>query len=135
MGYYTYFDGKLTITPPLTRDQLAILLPITENSHEPYMGLPSYYCPWQVATDRLEWDGAEKAYQYIEWLTHLIERFFEPWGCSLTGEIFWDGEESDDKGRIEVTDNVVKVYNAVITYDQLWYVAYGSAKNRQETPI
>jgi len=79
---------------------------------------PGLWLQWVLndAGDELEWDGGEKFYNYVEWLEYLIEHFFEPFGVKLNGEIVWYGDDPDDRGKIVVIDNVVKVYDAVIDY-------------------
>lgn len=72
-------------------------------------GQCSLWCQW-VPTDDLmgiEWDGAEKFYEYTPWLKYIIEHFLKPWGYVLNGEVEWDGEERGDVGTIHVTDNKV----------------------------
>jgi hypothetical protein len=81
-------------------------------------GQPSLYCQW-IVTDNgetLEWDGVEKFYCYVEWLNYLINHFFNKWGIMLNGDVFWEGEESGDLGKIEIRNNVVTTKNATITY-------------------
>jgi hypothetical protein len=70
---------------------------------------PSLWCGWRPNEDgtAIEWDESEKFYDYIEWMEYIIEKFIEPWGITANGEIDWDGEDSDDRGKIVVTDNVV----------------------------
>lgn len=83
---------------------------------------PGLWCQWVVrevddGKQILEWDGGEKFYNYVEWLKYLINHFFEKWGVKLNGEIQWSGEETGDIGKIIVTDNVVKVQVAKITFE------------------
>ena len=66
--------------------------------------------------NELEWDGGEKFYYYIEWLKYLIDKFFQPWGVILNGEIEWTGEDRDDLGKIVVKDNVVNGKQGKIVY-------------------
>jgi hypothetical protein len=82
---------------------------------------PGLWCGWTIEADgeKLCWDGGEKFYDYVDWLRFLIDRFFEPWGVKLNGEIEWAGEDSDDKGKIRVKNNVVKAVKAQITYPGL----------------
>ena len=70
---------------------------------------PGLWCQWIINGDYLEWDGGEKFYNYIEWLEYLIKHFFAPLGYVLNGDITWQGEDSDDCGVIQVTDNLVDV--------------------------
>ena len=70
----------------------------------PPAGQPSLWCQWVVSKDGsvLEWDEGEKFYEYVAWLRYLIEHFFSKWERTLEGKIFWQGEESDDRGIIWV---------------------------------
>ena len=79
---------------------------------------PSLWLHWVLNEDgdKLEWNGAEKFYYYIEWLRYLIQHFFEPWGIKLNGKVEWQGEESNDFGMISVKDNVVKIYQGKKQY-------------------
>ena len=80
---------------------------------------PSLWCQWTINEDGtcLEWDGGEKFYNYVEWLKYLIQHFFDKWGVKLNGEITWEGEDSEDMGKIVVVDNEVIVKVARITYE------------------
>jgi hypothetical protein len=114
MGYETYFADELTINPPITSDHAAELERFIEERHDdaPYPGI---WCGWHLESGSLvATDG--KNYEYIEWLQYLIDHYFAPWGYTLSGEVFWDGEESEDRGKIEVTDNKVDVYVAAYTW-------------------
>lgn len=80
---------------------------------------PGLWCQWIINEDNeLEWDGSEKFYNYVEWLKYLIEIFFKRWGVKLNGEIEWEGEDSGDRGKIVVKDNVVKTLVGRITYEE-----------------
>jgi hypothetical protein len=79
---------------------------------------PSLWCQWILDYDgSLVWDGNEKFYHYIDWLEYMITNFFNPWGIMLNGEIQWEGESSDDIGKIVVKDNVVTVKKGTIVFD------------------
>lgn len=80
---------------------------------------PGLWCQWTPNGEgtAIVWDEGEKFYYYIEWIEYLIEHFLAPWGYKLNGEVSWDGESSDDRGIIRITDNVVSVGTAVITYN------------------
>lgn len=80
---------------------------------------PGLWCGWTVTDDgtQLKWDGGEKFYEYVLWLHYLISHFFNVWGVKLNGEIFWEGEDSEDMGKIEVVNSVITVKNAKITYE------------------
>ena len=81
-------------------------------------GQPSLWCQWvpSHSGEQLEWDGGEKFYNYDEWLYYLIEHFLGPWGYILNGVVHWQGEDSEDFGRIEVVDNVITIYDGVREY-------------------
>ena len=87
--------------------------------NQPPSGQPGLWCQWVTNSSgtRLEWDGNEKFYSYVEWLEYLIGHFFSKWGVVLNGEVIWDGENSNDKGKIIVKDNEVVVKTAKITYE------------------
>lgn len=75
----------------------------------PPAGQPGLWCQWVPTRylDGIEWDGAEKFSDYVEWLRYLIEHFLAPWGYTLNGTVTWQGEEIGDVGRIVCADNVV----------------------------
>jgi hypothetical protein len=72
---------------------------------------PGLWCQWVPSDDRqgIEWNGAEKFYNYVEWMNYLIENFLAPWGYTLTGRVDFQGESSDDNGRLVIVANVCKV--------------------------
>jgi hypothetical protein len=84
---------------------------------------PGLWLQWEVLEGDdendpqvLQWDGGEKFYNYTEWLQYLIDRFFNPWGIMLNGEIEWVGEDSSDRGKIVVKNNVMEVYEGKTVY-------------------
>lgn len=81
---------------------------------------PSLWLQWVPTEDGwgLEWDGGEKFYNYVEWLQYLIDKVLGPKGYILNGEIEWGGEDREDMGKIYVKNNIIKVYEARITYDE-----------------
>ena len=88
---------------------------ITDNDAQ-----PSLWCQWAPSEDgkTIMWDGSEKFYYYIEWLKYLIKHFLGPWGYTLNGEVWWQGESADDIGVIKVVDNEVRVGAGRIVYDE-----------------
>jgi len=83
-------------------------------------GQPGLWCQWEISEDgmELEWNGAEKFYNYTAWLKYLIKMFFIPWGRKLNGEINWSGEETSDIGKIVVKNNVIKTMTGRIEYEE-----------------
>lgn len=77
---------------------------------------PGLWCQWVIEGNELVWDGGEKFYNYIEWLHYLIDNFFDPLGYELTGDIMWEGEDSDDCGTIHVVNNFIEIKNGIHAY-------------------
>jgi len=55
------------------------------------------------------WDSGEKFYEYVDWIKYLIDKILKPRGYVVNGLVDWQGEEFDDRGKIIVFNNVVKV--------------------------
>lgn len=87
--------------------------------NRPPHGQPGLWCQWTIneGGTELEWDGGEKFYSYTEWLEYLIKHFFSKWGVILNGEVTWEGEDSDDIGKIVVVDNDVTEKQGRIVFD------------------
>lgn len=170
MGYYTNFEGRFNITPPLRPEHYNYLCdfsltrrmqrradltatrpdPVREaaglpvgaegcyfvgegeyrgqnfdardiaNTNKPPVGQPSFWCNWVPTEDctAIVWDGGEKFYGYIEWIKYLIAHFLKPWGYTLNGEVYWEGEERDDAGIIRIEHNMVRVLRARTIYEE-----------------
>jgi len=86
--------------------------------NDPPEGQPGLWCKWVPTEDNegIEWSGAEKFYDYTEWLQYLIHHFLAPAGYVLNGEVTWQGEESSDMGKLVVKDNEVSALEAKVTY-------------------
>lgn len=80
--------------------------------NKPAKTQPGLWCQWVVNRQftRLEWDGTEKFYNYIEWLHYLNDNFFKVWGVGLNGSVKWRGEDYGDSGTIVVENNEISVY-------------------------
>jgi hypothetical protein len=108
MGYRTYFEGSISITPPLSHEEIAYLktfagtrrmnrregpyfakddgdlgqsrTPGIINFNEPPEGQPGLWCQWVPTDDgtELEWDGGERFYDAPEWMMYLIDHFLRP---------------------------------------------------------
>lgn len=72
--------------------------------------IPSLWCSFELkGSDQLVLlDG--KNYEYIAWLEFLIYHLLKPRGYTLNGYIEFDGEDDNDNGCIQITDNVVAVH-------------------------
>lgn len=111
MGYTTKFKGELCITPYPTDDIIEFVNKISDTRHDD-REYPGIWCQWIINSNKkLEWNGAEKFYNYVEWLEYLIENIFDPRDYKLNGRIRFRGERFLDIGIIYVKDNVVrKIY-------------------------
>ena len=111
MGYTTKFKGELSITPCPAEDIIELVNKISHTRHDDRK-YPGIWCQWIINIDKkLEWNGAEKFYNYIEWLEYLIKNIFAPRGYKLDGRIRFQGERFLDIGIIYVKDNSVrKIY-------------------------
>lgn len=80
-------------------------------------GQPGLWCQWVPgeAGATIEWDGGEKFYDYVDWIKYIVEHFLAPWGYSLSGEIEWNGDDSDDRGTIYAKDNQIEAVASEIT--------------------
>ncbi len=91
----------------------------------------SLWCGWTCTDDgtAIEWDGGEKFYSAAEWMKWLIEHILgtEPLaksvlpflqGHTLSGEIFAQGEEMDDRWKLIVDSNTVMVAKSLAAYSE-----------------
>lgn len=93
------------------------------DANKPPEGQPGLWCQWIPNEEgtALIWDAAEKFYMYVDWLKYLIEHFFAPWGYTLSGEVTWRGQESEDRGTIHVKDNKVEdVFDTIVSGRPSW---------------
>ncbi len=69
---------------------------------------PGLWCQWIITDDdKLEWNGSEKFYNYVEWLNYMINHFFNVWNVQLNGEILYDGESDGDEGNILAVNSII----------------------------
>lgn len=80
---------------------------------------PGLWCKWVPNEDgtAIKWNGAEKFYDYIEWIEYLIRTFLAPKGYILNGNVYWYGERIDDFGVIEIINNVIYVKRGKHIYE------------------
>lgn len=108
------------------------------DSNMPDPDQPGLWCHWVAAEDGkvIEWDGSEKFYDSADWMLYLINYLFSPaakpyvaahvgederlrnFTCDHTfdGTIYAVGEDSDDRWKLTIQNNVLKVFEATITY-------------------
>lgn len=112
MGYTTVIDGEFNIEPIPTEEFVEKLNLFLEDRHDGEEGCPGIWCDWRVNDEgKLYWSGAEKFYNYVEWLEFLIQKFFKPNGYRIYGRVSFRGERPKDVGYIEIEkDHAVKSY-------------------------
>lgn len=86
----------------------------------PPLTQPSLWCGWIPSLDglRIEWDGGEKFYHYVEWIEYLLNKVLLPRGYCLVGAVSWRGEDSEGLGATQISDAVVKAFKGEIVYKQ-----------------
>jgi len=79
---------------------------------------PGLWCQWELQDDNqtIMWDGAEKFYNYVEWIEYIIKSILEPRGYIVNGEVKWFGEDRHDNGKIIIKNNIVNKKEGKITY-------------------
>ena len=138
MGYTTFFDGSVTITPPLNAAEIAVFQTIendrqrdtTPHPAPAFPEVPGVWCGWTVTENgaAIHWNENEKFYHAAEWLNYLIKQFFVKGApgrkmhkCmrlhTVNGEIIATGEEIGDHWLISVIDNEVTVQTGTLVYE------------------
>lgn len=113
MGYETYITGHLYIRPKLTDEHLAMWVDDGFGQLSP----PDYndYFPWQYdkASGSFFVDDSIKAYNFDDHVENLIAHYADH---TFNGDIYGDGDSSDDLWVMRVRNNVVNSYDAETTY-------------------
>jgi hypothetical protein len=116
MGYTTYFEGGVSITPALNSHEIAYLRKFAKTRrmsrdrgpyfadgsgfcgqspeadirdyNSPPPGQPNLWCGWVPTDDgsAIEWDGSEKFYDSEDWMAYLIDTFLKP-GATVASEL------------------------------------------------
>jgi hypothetical protein len=117
--YFVYSDGIVADSHEWGKDEKLGVL----DGNRPPRTQPGLWCHWIPTANgkAIEWDEAEKFYDFHTWLEYIIINFMKPWGYTLEGEIKWDGEDSEDRGTIYVKDNMVdSVDDEIISPRPYW---------------
>ena len=79
---------------------------------------PGLWCKWELYKDgqTIYWSGAEKFYDYVEWIEYIVNKILKPRGYVLEGDVTWQGEDSEDQGMICIENNVVTTKLALTYY-------------------
>lgn len=88
--------------------------------NSPPASQPSLWLQWVPNEEgtAMQWDGNEKFYNYIEWISYLINNIFKPRGYTLNGEVDWHGEDSTDFGTIRIKNNKAFIKEGKVAYEE-----------------
>ncbi len=122
MGYNTDFHGEINIQPPLPPERVQELNDFaeqrqcTKEDHNSSGDKPSLWCNIEVDDDgsSMRWNWSEKTYEFEHWIKYYIENFLKGHVCD--GEIEAQGDESDDRWKIQVINNAVYILKGEIAY-------------------
>ncbi len=107
MGYTTEFEGHVTISPPLSAEEVGYINKFSEsrrmhrkkgpyylgtgpygqdreadviNYNSPDPTQPGLWCQWAASEsgETVQWNGTEKFYEADRWMEYLIEHFIGP---------------------------------------------------------
>jgi len=124
MGYNTDWDGQLKTNRAFTKEELTYWnTKIRDTRHDdelhpygdPKRIMPSIWCGFMIENRTTNWgekygvffwDGGEKTYMGRKWIEFFLNKLHE-WSKKgeeiyAEGEMEWDGEESNDLGRVVV---------------------------------
>ena len=123
MGYNTDWEGRITLSRPLSKSEQQEWDDICEQRHDSEYQygdvrreFPSIWCGFEVTKVETKygnafsktifrWDGGEKTYEGIGWIVFFVEKLKE-WSKREeifgTGTMEWRGEEWGDEGRVRV---------------------------------
>lgn len=104
MGYQTDYKGEFQFAEDLTVPQLAMVKEFLGEDcrhHSDWLqseGLTHVDLEFTDNFSGLQWDGSEKSYDMVEKVNMIIVNMREKYkGFRLTGEMFAQGEEMDDR--------------------------------------
>lgn len=130
MGYHSNFNGRFKLSRKLTDDETRQFNEFVntrrcrpDNTNEPPEGQPSLWCDWRVSLGiegpcLVALDG--KHYEHGAWLHYLCVTFFKPWGVTLHGKVYWQGDEEYDFGYYEIKEEDptrINVYEGIPPQD------------------
>lgn len=129
MGYPVYYNGKIEIVPPLTKEHAALVRDFAQGEHteftEPIFAaiaaseepdLP-YSCGlFEVSEDRslLVPEEGESRHGLATWVALLVKHILEPSGYVLNGEVGWSAEALDDRGCLFVKNNLLEAVEDIV---------------------
>ena len=125
MGYSTDFKGELKFERELTGSELAKVRAFLEEDcrdHPDWGNTNLYYVDLELLDDfsGLKWNGAEKTYGMVEIVNMIITNMKkEVPDFSLTGKLFAQGEDIDDRWELSIKDGVAIKTDAPQTGDKI----------------
>lgn len=92
-------------------DHERLLEPMVLNINKPPHGQPSLWCAWRfdLGGASLSYSDSYNLYRCYVWLQYLLEHFLLPWGYRVHGEIYWQGAEAADHGKITAHGNTLDI--------------------------
>ena len=124
MSYDVFYNGEISITPPLIEADAAIFVAIVMSERTEATGfffdaitaseepdLPAYEGLLELSDDNAKIipEEGESCPGVGMWLRLLAQYFFSPRGYSLDGEIWWEGNDADDRGCVFAQGQQVEV--------------------------
>ena len=110
MGYSTEFEGELKFTRELTSTELAAvkkMLWADCSDYPEWKHFKGHYIQFEFTDDfsGIKWDGSEKFYEAVGAVNTLIAevRKTVP-DFGLTGTLYAEGEEADDRWALSIID-------------------------------
>jgi hypothetical protein len=118
-GYFVGALGDYGQEATLSGSGTSLLADDIVDQNSPSSDQPGLWCQWvpDDSGEYITWDGGEKFYHYVEWISYLIEHFLGPWGYTLNGSVYWQGEDSDDIGEIFIENSLVRIKQGRVVYD------------------
>ena len=136
MGYSVYYDGQVTITPPLSEEHAAIVIAIVNHNEieetRPILAaiaagggptLPRYGGLFDLSEERDEILPEQDESRQGLGLTLKIlqEYFFVPHGYALNGAIDWNGDDPEDRGCIYLKDDLIEgIEDSIVNGGPSW---------------
>lgn len=114
MGYNTYFQGYLSVAPPLSEE---IIGKINQLKVEPPKEIEKEIRWFSILVSEageIEIPDSEKIYDIEEQIAYVIEKILIPNGYVANGTFLAQGEDVGDIWGIEVVDNKVVRHDEII---------------------
>lgn len=129
MDYSVYYDGQVSIAPPLTEADANILRAVVNGEHTAVTqavfaaiaASPKPDLPWHAGLlkvseekDLILPEEDESRHGLGTWLRLVLQHFLSERGYVLNGQISWEGEDPDDRGTIYVKDDHIEIVDDLI---------------------